>query len=149
MDDNLITIRVNDTEKRLLEKLAIENNLYKKNNEPSLGLALKSLIKNKLNQESNGVNSLDIAEDINKIKKLSEQINAVIPQLFFNSSFASNAIVSSLSNEKYDSVYKNTIEKSSQVVGQLQENKYEEVYPAKDKKNMTILPIEEYKNKWK
>jgi hypothetical protein len=103
-------------------------------------MAIKQLIKDNMNQGSH---------QNNNIKIMIEQINALIPQLIFNTLFSTKVNSTAIKNEVFNQIYSDTIKSASRICGQLQENKYEEVYPAKDKKNMTILPIEEYKNKWK
>ena len=139
-DYNHLSLRVNDKETELLTSIAMENSLYKRDGTPSLSMAIKQLIKDNMNQGS---------QQNNNIKIMIEQINALIPQLIFNTLFSTKVNSTAIKNEVFNQIYSDTIKSVSRICGQLQENKYEEVYPAKDKKNMTILPIEEYKNTWK
>ena len=77
------SLRLSETEKEYLTKIAYDNALLKSNNEPSLGLAIKHLIREKIleNKEEKQGENVVISDDINHLVKLTEQINIMIPHL--------------------------------------------------------------------
>ena len=127
-----------------MNDIARDNKIEKKNNDIDISGVIKFLINN---YDDTSCQNTD--KRIDELKVLSEHIHAVIPQLFMRTDFIYKNIISQLNNEDYYKIYKQSIKKSVEVCGQLQDVKYDEVYPAKDKRNMTTLPIEEYKNTWK
>lgn len=147
------SVRLSETEKEYLTKLAHENALLKSNGEASLGMAVKHLIREKIALE-NSNDQINIKEKIMHIVGMVEQINILIPHLFYNSRFSarvSNTILKA--NSKSDSeileLLNEVIENTRNACGQIQNNKYETIYPSTDNRNMQTIPIEKEVNKWK
>ena len=68
-NNDFVGIRLSDNEMAFLKKIAIEHQLYKKNNEPSLGLAIKHLIREKISEKNQGKDAI-LADEINHLVKI-------------------------------------------------------------------------------
>ncbi|MDA7742191.1 hypothetical protein N8865_01085 [Francisellaceae bacterium] len=155
MKDNLdfVAIRPSSLESSFLTKIAIENMLVKKNGEPSLGLAVKHILKEKMIENKQKSND-GLKGDIEHITNLLEQINVTMPHLVYGSRFSSMYALTMLKNtnltqSQVTDFKASTLKDTNQICGQIQAQDYQTLYVSQDIKNMKTIPIDEDKNQWK
>ncbi|MGJ3494536.1 hypothetical protein ACR9PT_08145 [Piscirickettsia salmonis] len=148
---NHITLRTTEGEDSYLRKVAVENNLYKANGEPSTPKALKFLLsssmKNRLN-DSEKSNDLD-HNSIKHIERLVEQMSASIPHLALNTFVSAQHAFNSLSDDISDNIQEEASKYLRETIGQFQDNNYNNIYISYNHRNMKTLPVDKEKNKWK
>ncbi|WP_440617754.1 hypothetical protein [Cysteiniphilum sp. 6C5] len=146
------SLRLSETEKEYLTKIAYDNALLKSNNEPSLGLAIKHLIREKIlekKEEKQGENVV-ISDDINHLVKLTEQINIMIPHLVHAAQISTKCLLGKINDtEIAKKIFTISLDETVKKCGQIQDEEYKNIYVSNDKNNMKTIPIEEGKNQWK
>jgi len=152
-NSEFITIRPSDLETAYLNKIAIENMLVKKNGEPSLGLAVKHILKEKM-IENEQKNKQEAKGDLEHITQLLEQIHITIPHIVhasrFSSMYASKMFKSAnISQDATDKFNENILLGTNKICGQIQEKEYKTLYVSSDLKNMKTIPIDKDKSEWK
>ena len=146
------SLRLSETEKDYLTKLAYDNSLLKSNHEPSLGLAIKHLIREKILEEKQGKQEKNVAisDDINYLVKLTEQINIMIPHLVHASQISTKCLLGKINDtEIAKKIFTVSLDETVKKCGQIQGEQYKNIYVSNDKNNMKTIPIEEDKNQWK
>ena len=143
------SLRLSEIEKEYLTKLACENSLFKSNNEPSVGLAIKHLIREKISEKNQGKDGL-IADEINHLVKLTEQINIMIPHLVHASQISTRCLLGKIpDSETARKIFTISLDETVKKCGQIQGEEYKKIYVSNDKNQMKTIPIEEDKNQWK
>jgi hypothetical protein len=147
------SVRLSESEKEYLTKVAHENALLKSNGKASLGLAVKHLIREKIANEHNH-NKINLDDKVMHLVSMIEQINVIIPHLFYNSRFGARVLNTILkANSKSDNeimeLLSEVLESTKNACGQIQKNEYETLYPSSDNRNMKTIPIEKERNQWK
>ncbi len=145
---SIISAKLNQNEIDYLEKIAIENHLFKgESKEPSVGKAMKELIKwcqmmnIKIGEKQNNV--------LSEIQKMLEQIHTTIPHLMYLQRmqilFQSDAI----SDEKIASCKQQSIDFINASCGAFQDIQYQNISTVENENGMSKLPIDKNKSKWK
>lgn len=142
--EHRVSLRLNEGEVRVLESIALKNNLTKSSNVPSISKALKYLIQHF--GESNDANAKD---HTGHILNLLEQINVMIPHLVLHTNFASRVQSEDLSEDEYRELLVKSLDATKRLCGQIQTQNYESLYISEDAKKMKTIPIEEAENRWK
>ena len=145
---SIISAKLNHNEIEYLEKIAIENHLYKGGlKEPSVGKAMKELIKwCQMNQvkigEKQNIDSIEV-------QRMLEQIHTTIPHLLYLQRkqilFQSDAI----SDEKIANCKQQSIDFINANCGAFQEIQYQTISTVENENGMGKLPIDKNKSKWK
>ena len=145
---SIISAKLNQNEIDYLEKIAIENHLFKgESKEPSVGKAMKELIKwcqmmniNIGEKQNNG---------LSEIQKMLEQIHTTIPHLMYLQRmqilFQSDAI----SDEKIASCKQQSIDFINSNCGAFQDIEYLTISTVENENGIGKLPIDKNKSKWK
>ncbi|MCF6768569.1 hypothetical protein L3V86_09370 [Thiotrichales bacterium 19S11-10] len=144
-----ISIKLSEQEESFLKKVAIDNELFKNNDEPSLSKSLKFLLKKFMKSENNSHQN----NQMNNVERLLEEIHLAIPHLIFNSNF--NAHFNNLqlskdniSKEKIDQFKLSTLENTKKMCGQFQQYDYKNINYTMNNKQMKIAPINDESNQW-
>lgn len=151
-NNDFVGIRLSDSEMTFLEKIAIEHQLYKKNNEPSLGMAIKHILKEKITHNNVDINNKSNVNDdkIQRILKMIEQINIMIPHLVHASQISTKCLLGKINDtEIAKKIFALSLDETVKKCGQIQGEEYENIDVSNDKNNMKTIPIEENKNQWK
>ena len=145
---SIISAKLNQNEIDYLEKIAIENHLFKgESKEPSVGKAMKELIKwcqmsqVKIGEKQNN--------GLSEIQKMLEQIHTTIPHLMYLQRmqilFQSDAI----SDEKIASCKQQSIDFINANCGAFQDIQYDTISIVENENGIGKLPIDKNKSKWK
>lgn len=145
---SIISAKLNRNEIDYLEKIAIENHVFKgESKEPSIGKAMKELIKwcqmmnIKIGEKQNN--------GLSEIQKMLEQIHTTIPHLMYLQRmqilFQSDAI----SDEKIASCKQQSIDFINANCGAFQDIQYDTISIVENENGIGKLPIDKNKSKWK
>jgi hypothetical protein len=145
---NCISVRFNDEELEYLTQRAKKNKILKSNKTPSIGLAIKRIIRdemtNKLEQND------DISNKISYLETLVEQINVAIPHLVYNTNFTHQFAAKNMESKvEFCKIKEKSLSFTNEICGKIQEQKYKNIYISKDKNGMSIMPIEDDESAWK
>lgn len=140
-----LSIRLSSREEKFLENIARQHELEKSDGSLSLGRALKKILAEKLEKVASGSPEFDAG----RTQQLLEQINVMVPQLIFKTTFTNQALAASMEQSALKSVRQEALEQTVKTCGQLQSEKYAHIFVGHDGKNMKTLPIEEEDNQWK
>lgn len=145
---SIISAKLNHNEIEYLEKIAIENHLYKGDSkELSVGKAMKELIKwCQMNQvkigEKQNINS-------SEVQRMLEQIHTTIPHLLYLQRMQILFQSDSISDEKIAHCKQQSIDFINANCGAFQEIQYQTISTVENENGMDKLPIDKNKSKWK
>jgi len=145
---SIISAKLNHNEIEYLEKIAIENHLYKgEAKEPSVGKAMKELIKwCQMNQVKIGEKqNIDSSE----VQRMLEQIHTTIPHLLYLQRMQILFQSDSISDEKIANCKQQSIDFINANCGAFQEIQYQTISTVENENGMGKLPIDKNKSKWK
>lgn len=145
---SIISAKLNHNEIEYLEKIAIENHLYKgESKELSVGKAMKELIKwCQMNQVKIGEKqNIDSSE----VQRMLEQIHTTIPHLLYLQRMQILFQSDSISDEKIAHCKQQSIDFINANCGAFQEIQYQTISTVENESGMGKLPIDKNKSKWK
>ena len=145
---SIISAKLNQNEIDYLEKIAIENHLFKgESKEPSVGKAMKELIKwcqmshIKIGEKQNNGQA--------EIQKMLEQIHTTIPHLMYLQRMQILFQSDTISDEKIASCKQQSIDFINANCGAFQDIQYQNISTVENENGMGKLPIDKNKSKWK
>ncbi|HHY0177179.1 TPA: hypothetical protein ACVUIO_002803 [Legionella pneumophila] len=145
---SIISAKLNHNEIEYLEKIAIENHLYKGDSKKlSVGKAMKELIKwCQMNQvKIGGKQNIDSSE----VQRMLEQIHTIIPHLLYLQRMQILFQSDSISDEKIASCKQQSIDFINAHCGAFQDIQYQTISTVENETGMGKLPIDKNKSKWK
>ena len=145
---SIISAKLNQNEIDYLEKIAIENHLFKgESKEPSVGKAMKELIKwcqmmnIKIGEKQNN--------GLSEIQKMLEQIHTTIPHLMYLQRMQILFQSDEISDEKIASCKQQSIDFINATCGAFQDIQYQTIAIIENENGVGKLPIDKNKSKWK
>ena len=148
------SIYLSDENMIKLESIAKNNNLYDKDNNPSVTSAIKYILDNvDLNSMLVKENEIDVK--INRLERMIEEIHVSVPHVLYNTKYtamyakAAMRTSSKISEDGVRKVSDKSIASAYKISGSMQTYNYNHIYTSTDEKNMNTSPIEEDKNTWK
>ena len=151
-----LSVRLSDSEKAFLEKIAVKNNLYNFDDKPLLSSALKLILRERMNDQKSQSSDkkIDLNSEILKMKKMLEQIHVSIPNMACDMQIVSNytqeLIYARNDNKQLFNVVKSSVDETlKNTYGAFQTYNYDTLHCSINHRNMKTIPIEKDKNRWK
>ena len=147
-----ISVRLSAEEMQYLEKYSIENGIVNSKSNPSRSSALKHILREKINSKPD--EKISMIEEIQKLKKMLEQIHVSIPNMANDmrvvSRYTQELILARNDNKQLFNKVKASVDESLQnTYGAFQTYNYDTLHCSINHKNMKTIPIEKDKNRWK
>ena len=143
-----ISAKLTKTEIDYLTEIAHDNHLYKGNsNEPSIGKAMKELVKwCRMSGLKIGENK---ASKLDESQRMLEQIHATLPQMMYHLRMQLLLNSDAGSDELLATSKQSAINFLNSSFGEFQKVKYQTISPVEDDNGLNKLPIDRDLSKWK